>query len=638
MPETYYTKGAHYPFGRLGTHASAMVAKQLEELNSRLNEGIKNVEIGTVDPSKFDLVPKQHFTEMRRLAQFTGSNLSLHAPLVDPSGISSREGGGGQWSEQNRIHASHQISSFLDRAAEMAKKDSDGNLIENIPVVLHGGNVMAHHHEEGLYRLDANGKKVPTYRTMTLINQETGQLQAIQHETRIKPSGVKTDFDVYNGMHSINQTTWDDEKLKLLSYEKQKNELLTRYNDIEEDINSLKKTGLLDFDKEGHIINSPDPVLAANYEQKQREKGVVHSHISNLDHDMRAKFESMFSKIAKTQEDRYFKQHVNKKDWEKDQKVISNFTKKMKEYSDEEKKYYNAANDEKRKPEERKQAEHAFYQVRDQMVKEFMADLSELPNPQTWVPLEDFSRDQTAKTVSEVMFTQFKKHKDKAPMLAIENFFPDSAMSTGEQLRKAVEESRNQFVEKLLKENAVKSESEAKVIAQKLIGATWDVGHINQIRQSGIESEAELNKRVLKETEDLLKGKDVLKHLHLTDNFGWSDSHLSPGMGNVPIKEIMEKLEKSGFKGRGIVEVGTYVGEYKKSPTVDFLEHFESPLYTMKKEPYWSESPYSPHEERYIEFPQSHFELYGSSFTTLPRDLGGQRGNEKSRFSGTPNN
>src|SRR3989344_4031753 len=637
MPETFYTKGVQFPFGKLGTHASAITAKQLEELNSRLNEGIKNVEIGTIDSSKFDLIPKEHLKEMRRLAQFTGSNLSVHAPMVDPSGISTREGGGGQWSEQNRIHASHQISSFLDRAAEMAKKDSNGNITENIPVVLHGGSIMAHHHEENLYRVDKEGKKFPTYRAMMLVNQDTGQLQPVQHETKIRPNGIKEDFDVYRAMESLNQTSWDDEKLKLLSYEKEKSELLARAKNIEEDINALKKSGLLDFNKEDHLTSASNEKTAAIYQQKAKEMGIIKSHISNLNHDMGAKFEAMFNKVAKTQEDRYFKQHIPKKEWEEDQEKINELKERMKDYTDVQKNYFKIATNEKIEPEKRKNAEQGFFGIREEMVKDFMANLAYLPNPQTWVPLEDFSREKTVQTISEVMFTQFKKHKDKAPMLAIENFFPDAAMSTGEELRKAIEEARLRFVERLLKENAVKSESEAKIIAQKLIGATWDVGHINQIRQAGIQSEEELNKRVIKETEDILKGKDIIKHLHLTDNFGWSDSHLPPGMGNVPLKEIMEKLEKSGFQGRGIVEVGSYVGEYKKSPTIDFLEHFESPLYTMKKEPYWKEAPYSPHEERFIEFPQSHFELYGSSFTTLPRDLGGQRGGEKSRFSNTPN-
>ena len=46
---------------RLGAPTSPMVAKQLEETGKRLNEGVKNVEIGTISADKFEFIPDQHF-------------------------------------------------------------------------------------------------------------------------------------------------------------------------------------------------------------------------------------------------------------------------------------------------------------------------------------------------------------------------------------------------------------------------------------------------------------------------------------------------------------------------------------------------------------------------------------------------
>ena len=49
----------------------------------------------------------------------------------------------------------------------------------------------------------------------------------------------------------------------------------------------------------------------------------------------------------------------------------------------------------------------------------------------------------------------------------------------------------------------------------------------------------------------MAKDKTMVKHLHLTDNFGYADTHLPPGMGNVPIKgmlinSVKEPLEQMG--------------------------------------------------------------------------------------------
>ena len=64
--------GKYYLAGRrLGAPTSPMTPKQLDEFGKRLNEGIQNVEIGTLDPDKFDTIPQEHFKERtKRLAQF----------------------------------------------------------------------------------------------------------------------------------------------------------------------------------------------------------------------------------------------------------------------------------------------------------------------------------------------------------------------------------------------------------------------------------------------------------------------------------------------------------------------------------------------------------------------------------------
>jgi hypothetical protein len=180
------------------------------------------------------------------------------------------------------------------------------------------------------------------------------------------------------------------------------------------------------------------------------------------------------------------------------------------------------------------------------------------------------------------------------------------------------------------------SKSEAEKQAKKLIGATWDVGHINMMRRYGYD-----DNDILNETKAVAP---YVKHIHLTDNFGYSDSHLPPGMGNVPIKKILEELEKNGKfdEMRKIVEAGNFVQHFKKSPHPWTLSAFSSPIYGMKNAPpYWNQvqDAVGSYFGGYGTInPPQHHTLYGAGFTTMPVELGGAMpgAQGQSRFGGTP--
>lgn len=46
-----------------------------------------------------------------------------------------------------------------------------------------------------------------------------------------------------------------------------------------------------------------------------------------------------------------------------------------------------------------------------------------------------------------------------------------------------------------------------------------------------------------------------LRHLHLHDNDGTQDSHLAPGEGSIPWKQVLSRLAELGFTGSGALEV-----------------------------------------------------------------------------------
>lgn len=56
-------------------------------------------------------------------------------------------------------------------------------------------------------------------------------------------------------------------------------------------------------------------------------------------------------------------------------------------------------------------------------------------------------------------------------------------------------------------------------------------------------------------------GKD-LKHLHIVDSDGSSDTHFIPGDGNIPLSELMGEIRESGYEGGATIELVTaYINE-----------------------------------------------------------------------------
>lgn len=53
-----------------------------------------------------------------------------------------------------------------------------------------------------------------------------------------------------------------------------------------------------------------------------------------------------------------------------------------------------------------------------------------------------------------------------------------------------------------------------------------------------------------------------LKHLHIVDSDGISDTHLVPGDGSIPLKELIEEIQEYGYGGGATIELVTaYINE-----------------------------------------------------------------------------
>ncbi|HJX06143.1 MAG TPA: TIM barrel protein [Candidatus Nanoarchaeia archaeon] len=182
--------------------------------------------------------------------------------------------------------------------------------------------------------------------------------------------------------------------------------------------------------------------------------------------------------------------------------------------------------------------------------------------------IEQFGKGKVAETIAQagikaMIYTdQHRKELNEPIFVAPENWRPEHYGSHPDEIKAIVEESRKKMQEQLVKEGH--SEEEAKSKAKEHIKATLDIGHFNMWRQHFKKLDGETpdarNKRfdkwLLKETEKLAKG-GILGHVHLTDNFGYDDEHLTPGQGNVPMKEFIKKMEEAGLKDF-IAEAGSY--------------------------------------------------------------------------------
>jgi len=250
-------------------------------------------------------------------------------------------------------------------------------------------------------------------------------------------------------------------------------------------------------------------------------------------------------------------------------------------------------------------------------------------NPNMLVPVEEFATKKAAETFANVALHSYDKYKEGAPVISIENLDQGRfGFSQGEDLKKLVIASREEFEKKAVEQGKM-SKAKAKEMAEKLIGVTFDVGHLNISKKFGYTDED-----LVKEAE---KVKEYVKHVHLTDNFGYADVHLPIGMGNVPVKELLEALGDEGKRARKINEVGGWINAFGTMPYAQLLEAAGSPIYSSGEGTTWAGA--AGFQQSYLEgygqmLPSTHYEMFGAGFSSLPKELGGQRGQSGGRMGG----
>jgi len=555
--------------GSLGLTTDPRQANVLQEVSSKLSTGVKQIEISAVSPEIFDSIPKQQLKEINQLSKLTGIDVSLHAPVMDSAGITQQG-----FSKANRELAERKIADALIRSHEL---NPDGNVN------------VTFHSSEGIpgseWKTLGKGEEGRTAKKLIVVDKESGRMTALEEEQKFYPEEDLEKGKTYSpekNLEITNVTKWNDD-INQLFFNKERVDEILEENQIQ--IQHL-------IDETGGKI---DPTTLKPIQQRAYFKFM---DAQNYLQEIHKNASGLFSKAYKYGTD--------------EQKA------QLREIAE---RYKQSLTDVKTAAGESK----AVHQLLIDLQNPTLA-------PKMFMPIEDFAIEQSSQTFGNAAFEAYNKFKDKTPILCIENPPLGIGLSTGEDLKNLIEASRKQFIHRVVDEKGMQ-EKEARELAERFIGATWDVGHINMLRRQGFES-----KDIVSETE---KVAPLVKHVHLSDNFGMEHTELPMGMGNVPMKEILDKLGKEGFDAKKIIEAGNWWQHFKTPPVRETLQALGSPIYSMEMAPYWNQS--QGLQQGYAGglsgawLPQINYETFGGGFSQLPSELGGQRpGASGSRMSGRP--
>ena len=192
MDGDYFYEGADYGFdpeygGFSQAYSSSLsknislatdprVANQLKAASDKLNTGATAIELSFVSPDVFETIPKQHFEELNRLRKVVGKNveLTLHAPLVEPSGLVKRG-----WDSYEREQAERQM---IDAITKAHKLNPEGNVVTTFHASVAGAPAETIIWEEKM--VEGEKRKVPVVKEAYVMNETTGDVATIS----LKPS------------------------------------------------------------------------------------------------------------------------------------------------------------------------------------------------------------------------------------------------------------------------------------------------------------------------------------------------------------------------------------------------------------------------------------------------------------------
>jgi sugar phosphate isomerase/epimerase len=541
------------------------VGDVLQGLNANIRKGASVIELGFTGKEKGSLGQGNTTPEMfgkdkreaiRQLQKINEVTVSTHAS-IGVSGLSGLEERG-----------------FSDRAAETSLNEVK-RVIDFAADATYGGPVVVHAIEfpreigEKYKEFETypSGKKIPKEEVVSLVDKDTGQLIRFQKGMEIdEPKWKKNEkgqYIDYNG----NPISEEDVPLRGVPVYDEKGNIEfehRRWDDFEKEAKKIKnKTG-----KEIH----PGELFYYKHQLAQLERARPYAdqyrrgyeqHINMLkelkrDYKLAKQLEEAGNADAKQIKRKFIETYGGLGMTSSERYDIINSDQKASDF----------INEQIRKQElELQRTKEGFIGYQKEIEQ-----IEKLRRERKIVPAEEFALDISAKNYARAAIYAYEKeqimkkqNKLKRPLfIAPENVFPEGGYGAHpEELKELILESRKKMAEMLKEQNRSLNQKEAEKIAANHIKATFDIGHAYTwkkfFKPEKGETEEEREKRfqkwLMKEVDKLNK-EGIIGHIHLSDNFGYYDEHLTPGEGSVPLKEFVKKMKEAGYKDIMIAEPG----------------------------------------------------------------------------------
>ncbi len=593
------------PMGEVGISANPTI-DQLQALKSRIFQGVSKVELGFFGRGKGSMqggntTPEMYGTEQRKaireLAEINRVELTTHASVAHGTMSGMTEQG---FSDEARRASITEIQRAVDFAADVARGG---------PVVVHTGEWQRPISEAG-----GNGGKFSGYDFTAFggdNEKDKGAIYLADSETG-KIMGFRKDMKVFRPIVEEEKDSFDKtKKIPLYKLNKDSGEIEVEevtYKSFLEKLNEDKKKHYSDNEKEKKYWidqntgkeKTPEIMFYETFLKTKKDQYHGES-LRYLDHleTYRKQLDSMKKEyelqveIEKATPDEYKYQHENETKWgeriKKSEEMRKNITNVEREI-------------------QQIQEHSSSYAANAREVQENIDNLR---------PIEEVGIKKTAETIAKAASYAYDKelsmNLSKPLFIAPENVFPEQYGAHPQELKKIVKESRAAMTKYIMDNQSkykVKSKEDAEKIAETHIKATFDIGHANTWKKYFNEKkEGDFNKWLMNEVDDLIKNK-IIGHVHISDNFGYEDEHVTPGEGSAPIKEFIERIKKDKTIGINVEsahqDVESLLGAWRLfgSPVnglsgsrTDRWTNLEGGYFGKTKSPYFVFGEYAPSDD-----------------------------------------
>lgn len=536
---------------------------QMDQLKARIFQGASRVELGFSGRGKGSMggqntTPEMYGTDeredIRQMADFNKVKLSVHASYnVGPLSGMTQQG----FDNGARESTIREIERAIDFAADTARGGA---------VVIHTGEFPRalsemDHEKYGNFEMYPLEDKEAT---MHLVDKQTGQIiQSVKKNQKVvmpifkdeENLGIENvkpvekygwwpepDFDIEKGEFKVKERSWDElEKIKDWYNKTAREEAIRTGKEPPKEMSTEEVAYRATLESRKQYAAGWAKDYGERYRQAYKTKEELESlapklqgieNTNRLDSKTISQLDRLrllpadFDRLTEQQKLEFVKQKAN--DWRSSiSESMENSSRMMDSY--------------------REASVSQFQQAKEYEEMEKRA-----------VPISQYAIEKTADSIARAAEFAHKKSETlkekgllKSPIyVSPENIFPETYGAHPQEIKQIISDARDKYVETY---KARYGEDQARKYAEEHIKGTFDIGHAYTWRKyykedpskSFEQNDKDFNKWLMKEVDDLNK-KGYIGHIHVSDNFGYEDEHVTPGQGRAPIKDFIDRMKKAG--------------------------------------------------------------------------------------------